>query len=132
MHLMLRNTILILALVANAALAVGSPICCLAPSDCCGMGNEPVAADAPSVSCCSHCPAPTKDETPVASGLPCSCHPSDHAVLAHFDVPVPELALALATPRTDYAVADLVGAATAPHARSVRSACAGRTPPLRL
>jgi hypothetical protein len=130
MKTMLRTTVLILTLAANAVIAMGAPICCVVATDCCETTSEPDTPTESTAPCCTHCAPTSPDDAPMASALRCGCHDVDHAVLAHLDTPTH--ALAVVVERRSSADADLRDASTAPDARSVRSACAGRTPPLRL
>ena len=99
-----RPAQILLVLVASACMALGSPVCCLVDSGCCG--TEHAEQVAPEKGCCSHC-APEKPAKPVKPATPApkpcqdqhSCACKSHAAAAAVD------AHAVATPLA--AIADL-------------------------
>jgi len=88
---------ILLVLVASASMALGSPVCCLVESGCCGSEHAEEAA--PEEGCCPRC-APEKPEKPQKPApKPCD---GDHSCIckSHTAAPAEEahaVAMPLAT-----------------------------------
>lgn len=64
---MVRVFGVVLTLLASAAIALGSPLCCLVGTGCCGARTTTQASE-PRRDCCSHCP---REEPGKPAPKPC-------------------------------------------------------------
>lgn len=64
---MARTAGLVLVLLASASIALGSPLCCLVGTGCCGTKSAATATET-TRDCCSHC---TRDESTKPAPKPC-------------------------------------------------------------
>jgi hypothetical protein len=78
---MVRAMGLLLVLLASATIALGSPVCCLVGTGCCGAKEQ--VAEAPVTEhdgCCSHADRPAPAPKAPAEQKPCVCK---HDVSTH-------------------------------------------------
>ena len=96
---MLRLGGLALTILASAAIALGSPLCCLVGTGCCGARAVEAAAK-PENRCCSHCKTERPQQPRPAEKKHCSCKQdvATHATAAEhvplvavFELPAPAL-----------------------------------------
>lgn len=111
---MARTAGMVLVFLASAAIALGSPLCCLVGTGCCGAKTTVEASDAKH-DCCSHCKReepgkPAPKPCPQEKGCTCESDVATHAAAAEhasfvavYDVP----AVALPERATAGAVATL-------------------------
>ena len=115
---MARLAGILLMLAASAGMALGSPVCCLVESGCCGSGHVEEAQ--PEEGRCPHCPAEKPEEPQKPAPQPCD---GDHACVckSHTAVAVDD-AHAHAAPLTTPDIPVLAAAAhTAPPDRVQRT-----------
>ncbi len=87
-----------LVFLASASIALGSPLCCLLGTGCCGAKTTATASDA-KPDCCSHCTReeskkPAPKPCPQEKGCTCKHDVANHAasaehapLVAVFDIP---------------------------------------------
>jgi hypothetical protein len=125
---MARTAGILLVLLASASIALGSPLCCVLGTGCCGSAGKTAESDE---GCCPHCPAekPERPEPKPCDKEDCTCKRdvASHAPSPSEHVPVVAVLVAPA------ALPAPAGApATADSTRALPTAPSLRTHPLLL